>query len=239
MNWLFYTVVVVLLIGALVGYRRGAIRIAVSLLAIIITLGVTFLLTPRVTDIVIEQTSADEWIEEKGQDVLESVLNESWQAKEDEDKEMTKQFQSQLIENAEVPQIIKDYFQRNNNPEVYTLLGAENFTDYITKSISRLIISLVVSVCIFAVVSLVIRLILYALDVVPVLPVIGTVNRLAGALFGTVAALLVIWLAFMLITVFCTAESGMKLMTMINENEFLSFLYNNNYVMKMVTGFLG
>ena len=51
-------------------------------------------------------------------------------------------------------------------------------------------------------VSLILRAIVFALDIVSNLPLLGLVNRLAGGAVGAVGALIIVWVLFILIT-FC------------------------------------
>ena len=49
MNWLLIIVVGILLVGVLVGFVRGGVRIAVSLVATLFTIAVVFVATPYVS----------------------------------------------------------------------------------------------------------------------------------------------------------------------------------------------
>ena len=65
MNWLLIIVVGILLVGVLVGFVRGAVRIAVSLVATLFTIAVVFVATPYVSKAVISLTPVDEMLEKQ------------------------------------------------------------------------------------------------------------------------------------------------------------------------------
>ena len=63
--------------------------------------------------------------------------------------EISRQEQAQIIENSDVPEIFKEYLQENNNKEIYSMIGADSFADYIAKGITRLIIQILTAVVLF------------------------------------------------------------------------------------------
>lgn len=65
MNWLVMVVMGIILIGAIVGFARGAVRIAVSLFATILTIAIVFFVTPYVSEAIRSLTPVDEMIEQQ------------------------------------------------------------------------------------------------------------------------------------------------------------------------------
>lgn len=65
MNWLVIVVMGIILIGAIVGFARGAVRIAVSLFATILTIAIVFFATPYVSEAIRSLTPVDEMIEQQ------------------------------------------------------------------------------------------------------------------------------------------------------------------------------
>ena len=65
MNWLLYGTIGILAIGAIVGYIKGALRIAVTLAAAVVSWILVLVLTPYAADAVIKYTPVDDWIEER------------------------------------------------------------------------------------------------------------------------------------------------------------------------------
>ena len=83
-----------------------------------------------------------------------------------------------------------------------------------------------------------IRAILLALDVVTKLPLLHGINRLAGGVLGLVYGIVLVWIAFLLVTILCNGDLGRQFFGLISENPFLLFLYNQNVIAKIVFGLM-
>lgn len=252
MNWLLYGTLAVLAVGLIVGYIKGALRIAVSLVAMVATWVLVIVLEPYATEAVIQYTPVDEWIESRCEKVLMTNMTDALAeqtgtaANEDIDLsvlgdklsgvEISRQEQAQIIENSNVPELFKEYLQENNNKEIYSLVGADSFIDYIAKGITRLIIQILSAIVIFVIISIIVKLIMCFLDVVTWLPIIGGLNRIAGAALGLAAALVIVWVLFLVFTMFYATDAGKEIFVQIEESSILSFLYQNNFILKVITG---
>lgn len=75
MNWLVMVVMGIILIGAIVGFARGAVRIAVSLFATILTIAIVFFATPYVSEAIWSLTPADEIIEQQCLNTMAKAFN--------------------------------------------------------------------------------------------------------------------------------------------------------------------
>ena len=149
---------------------------------------------------------------------------------------MSRADQMRFIENLPLPQWIKDQIETFNNENGYQKLGANDFGSYMINYIASLILNILAYVVTFFVVWLVIRLILGALAVSRRLPVIGTADRLLGLLLGMIQGILIVWVLFLVLSLFSTTPLGAGLMREISESGFLSALYNYNPFLKIAAG---
>lgn len=76
----------------------------------------------------------------------------------------------------------------------------------------------------------VIDFIMTSLKLLANLPIISGLNRLAGIAVGVAESVLLVWIAFLLITSFDIAGLRSYLLASVQENEGLKFLFYNNYV---------
>ena len=76
---------------------------------------------------------------------------------------------------------------------------------------------------------------MFALDVVTALPVLGILFLLAGVLVGATISFIIVGILFIVITLLYTTSIGKQSMGMIREDQILSFLYDNNIIMKIAT----
>lgn len=152
-----------------------------------------------------------------------------------EQAEIPRDTQMMLIENADIPNIFKKLLLTNNNDSEYQKLEALTFADYIAKYMAKIIVNIIAFLLTLAVVTIVFRAVLFALNVIEDLPVLGLMNRLAGGVLGIGGSLIVIWVMFVVITLFYTTDIGGEIFTMIRGNSLLSFLYEVNPIMKLAT----
>ena len=284
----------IIAIGAIVGFAKGAVRIAVSLGATILTLAVVYFATPYVSKAIYSLTPIDEMVEQQciktmtkafageadtnsgfteeqvrgilsaagvseqtleaaGITVEDIVSDEMLQqygispnifdghvsTEEAEqsimEAEVPKQMQIVAIEGADLPDVFKNLLLENNNSEVYQKLGVTTFAEYVSKYFAKLVIEIVAFLVTFLFATIVIRAVVFALDFVTALPVLGILNRLAGVLVGSTISFIIVGILFIVITLLYTTTIGKQAMGMIREDQILSFLYDNNIIMKIAT----
>ena len=155
-----------------------------------------------------------------------------------ENADIPKDLQIKAIEMAELPEVFKSLLSDNNNDVIYEKLGVKTFAEYVGEFLSKLIIHIVAFLCPFLLVTIVLRAIIFALDIVSELPVLGFFNRLAGGVVGAAGGLIIIWLFFVVITLLYVTAFGREIYQVIQENAILNMLYENNPLMKLATNFM-
>lgn len=155
-----------------------------------------------------------------------------------ENADIPKDLQIKAIEMTELPEVFKSLLSDNNNDVIYEKLGVKTFAEYVGEFLSKLIIHIVAFLCTFLLVTIVLRAIIFALDIVSELPVLGFFNRLAGGVVGAAGGLIIIWLFFVVITLLYVTAFGREIYQVIQENAILNMLYENNPLMKLATNFM-
>lgn len=69
-------------------------------------------------------------------------------------------------------------------------------------------------------------------------PVISTVNRVAGFGVGFIKGIVIVWLLLALISLLVTSEAGQAMTVYINDSLMLKYLYENNPVIKLIENIL-
>ena len=264
MNWLLGAVIFIIAVCVIVGYVRGAIRIAISLAATILTFAVTIFATPYISQAIMDYTSIDEKIQDAcvsfvageaksqaqdqaeqagiDQNTLNQILEQAGISEEELEQqlkqtELSRNEQIQALEQANIPEFFKELLIKNNNQEVYDILQVSNFVDYVGKFIAKTAIQIVVFIVLLILITMITRIILYTLDIVSSLPVLGGLNRLLGAVIGLAFAYLIIEVIFLVIMLVSTAQGDGELLALIEGNPFLKYLYEHNYILELVSGF--
>lgn len=262
MNWLLVGVGIIFLLCIVVGIARGFIRIVVSLVATVVTIVLVIFLTPYTGKLITKLTPIDNMVQNKcvkamtpdikdvdmsgisidGVDLSGLDLENSGISAEDIQKalgsiEIPLDAQIKAINHAEIPGFLKEGLLSNNNKEAYKELGATSFPEYVGAYLAKIIVNIVAFLLTFLLVTLVVRIIMYALGIIGELPILHGINRLAGGVLGMGTGLVIVWVAFMVITLLYTTDIGKDCFVWIQESQLLSFLYNNNPIMKWVTAF--
>jgi len=145
--------------------------------------------------------------------------------------------QDEAIESADIPNAFKNLLTKNNNGETYAQLGVSSFADYVGAFLAKIIVSILSFLGLFLIITIILRAIVFALDFVSELPVLGAVNRVVGGGIGLVIALIIIWFLFMIVAIFFATSWGSSLYESIQGNAFTRFLFNNNPIMSLAVKF--
>lgn len=226
MNWLLIGVLLFIVICTVNGYCKGFIKLAVSFIFVILTIVLVKMATPYVGTFLQEYTPIYNSIKENCMEVFREDAGEyDSQRKTDQVK---------AIENSSLPEHLKNSLMENNNSEIYNILEVTGFDDYVGTYIAKTLTDIIAFVVSFLVIYLVLKVIVVSLDIISHLPVLHGLNKMAGLVLGFGESLVFIWVAFLAVTVFCSGEWGRMILGMINESEFLAFLYTNNYLLEII-----
>lgn len=223
MNWFAWIIVGILILLVLDGYRKGLIKKLVSMAALVVVLILVSVAAPYVGDF-LQSTPLYQTLKES----CTEIFTEG-------DTEEKRAAQTEVIESTSLPDYLKELLKENNNNEVYEILEVTGFADYAGSYLAKMILNAAAYLITFLIVSVVMAVVVFSLDLISRLPVISGVNKLAGAALGGIQGLLLLWIFFLVLTVFCNTETGKSLLAMVLENPILSWLYTNNYFMQFVT----
>lgn len=225
MNWLLIIVFLILLGNAIIGMRVGFIKTVFSLVSLILSLILTMWISPMVKSYMMDN--------EKFYNGMVAKVEKLLPFGEDE---VLEEEQSEAIEELSVPKSIKEGLLKNNTVESYKDMAITGFKQYVSQYLTRVIINSLSFVVTFIVIILLLWVIFMALDLISKLPLLNQVNKTAGLLAGLVHGLILVWLFFVVLTIFGGTAFGQSVLKLVGENEVLSIIYNNNFLLKFVTG---
>lgn len=151
--------------------------------------------------------------------------------------EIPKDIQIQQIENASIPQFLKDRLMENNNSAIYSELGVESFPQYVASYISRLVLQVVSFLVTFVLAIIIVKALMIAVDIIGELPVLGLANHIAGGALGMVLAVVIVWLGFLVMTLAYSTDAGAACFEMMEKSAVLRFLYDTNPLLLRLLGF--
>ncbi len=224
MNWLLIVVLAILIINTIIGMRVGFIKTVFSLCSMIVALILTIWISPYVNNFMRGNEKFYHSVSEKVEKVLPLI----------EDKTEEKG-ENSLIEGLSLPKSLKDSLIKNNNKKVYNDLKVNTFKEYISSYLTGIVINALAFSVTFIVLLVLLWIISIALNIISKLPFLNQINKTGGLLAGLLHGLVVVWLFFIVLTVFESSELGQEAMTLIGGNEILSFIYNNNFLIGFIT----
>lgn len=151
--------------------------------------------------------------------------------------EIPKDVQIKLIEDSTLPTFMKDLILENNNSAIYSELSVTSFPEYVASYIARMIIKVLSFLVTFLLAVIIVKALMAAVDVIGELPVVGTLNHLAGALLGIFVALVIVWLGFLILTMVYSTVVGKQCFDMIESSQILTFLYEKNILLHRLVKF--
>ena len=251
MNWVLVGVIVVLGFNAFLGMKKGMVRIVLSLVAMIATILITMALTPIASNYIKDNTNwytnlksatyqgmqrdntVDDAFQEIGktQDISKVTdINQS--------ETSMKNVSNQVIDKLTLPDSLKSQIQSKINIEKYVGQGITTVEDMVANALAEQIASIIFNIIIFAgifiIVYIIMQIIIKMVDIVSRLPVLKQINKTGGLVVGLAKGLIVVWVFFIAITIFCDTEFAHTVFAFVNDNTFLAFLYNNNLILKII-----
>lgn len=231
MNWLTIAVIAVIVLATLAGAKRGLVKTVLSFASFFLSIVIMLFVRQPVADFVKEKTEIYTTIE----DGIGNFVGEKVQALQSSKEQIA----DQVIESLNLPDILKENLEKSNDAAVYAQKGANNVAVYITGWLTDLAFQAVCSVISFLVVWILLRILTLLLSGIVQLPILHQIDCIAGAVGGLCIALILVWIGGIVVTAFATTDWGREALSMITQSSLLTFLYDNNFLLKSLlqTGF--
>ena len=229
MNWVMIVAGVLFLGFVLLGYSRGFLKTVFGMLQMIVTIVLVLLISPMLKEALRENTGIYEQAKDSVVSVIETQFPELTTG-----VSVPAELEDPLIEQIATIEVLQNLLKENNTPEVYAAMGVETFVEYVGGFMAELALTIVSFVISFIVVLIALQMVSWVFDVIGMLPLVGGVNKMAGAALGAVEGLLILWLLCLVVTAFSDTPLGAEALMLISESPLLSMIYNNNLVLKIV-----
>lgn len=224
MNWLLLVIIVILIYYAWRGKNRGFLRTVFTIFSTFLAIILTLWISPYATKWVQNNDKVMNYV---NQGVYAIIMPDSTGNKTSDEVE--------YIGNLSIPYLLKETLIENKTPDVYSALAVKSFKEYVSNFISLILINIGTFFLIYLLVKILLNFLSTTLDLVSNLPVISGINRVSGLIAGAVNGIIVVWIGLIIITLFANNETGYNLLTLINESEILSSIYNNNVILILLT----
>ena len=224
-TWLGIAVLALIAAACIMGFQKGFVKEIVSVFFMLISFLLVWAVNPYVNTFVKEYTPVYDTIQDKCQTLVSEQIGNK--------KTLDKEEQNQVMENMELPDLLKNALVENNTAETYRYLAVSTFTEYISDSLAVMAVNGISFLISFILSAAVIRLLGFILNVLTKLPVIHGINKIVGAAVGGIKCVIFIWIAFLVLTLLCDTAPGQQGMALIQQDTFLNFLYSQNVFVKV------
>ena len=204
-------IIAIMAISIFLGYKRGLVKVAVKLCALLIAIIVTLVFYKPISNIIIDNTELDEKIE--------NIKIENGTKKLEESNEEESQ---NFLENMQ--KYVDDTITQTQNEIV------ENAA----KEISVKIISILAIVGLFIVTRLVLILLVLISDLITSIPIIKQFNELGGILYGIISGLAIIYIILAIVYLVASMSASNSVLTAIDSSIITKFMYQNNILLNII-----
>ena len=245
-------VILILVIFALIGWRKGVIRLVLSLVSMIITIMAAVVIAPLATTAIKNNTNIDENIAQS----IYTLLYENKEVDEYfEDKQVlpgdidVSQVESHI---QTVTEVVSEVGDKINLPESLTeavkampdselMSVIREYGEASVKEITirviafrlaDIVLTAIAYLVIMVVVSIVLRIVVAATGLR--LPVIKQADKLGGLIVGLIEGIVVVWIFFTVVTAISGTQTASNILVQIHGNVILESLYNCNPITRLL-----
>ena len=202
--------VAIIALNVFICYRKGLVKLAVGLIAVIVAIIISVLLYKPVSNIIIENTEIDENIE--------NTIIENFSAETDEQEDTDNGFMKYM------EKYVNDSINKTRNQ--------------IVLEASNVIATKVINICVFLGIFIVARIVLILLtfiaDIIMSLPILKQFNKAGGIIYGLIKALLIIYVILAIIFFIIYVSGNTTLSNAISSSYITKFFYNNNLLLNLI-----
>lgn len=220
MNLLVLGILAFILLLVFRGYRKGFFKSAASAIGIVLAVLLTAILYPGVNKLLCQYTVLD--------DVIEQKIIEKFELPE-ETKTATRNEEIDTIENLDLPDNVKGWLIANCNGETFLESGVDNVCSYIAKSLTAMVMRGISYVLTLLVLLLLLHILIMVLDVANYIPIVKSINKAGGAIFGAGQGILIVWIFMGIVTLLSTFSWAYQVIQMIDESPLLAWLYKKRH----------
>ena len=229
MNLLVLGILAFILLLVFRGYRKGFFKSAASAIGIVLAVLLTAILYPGVNKLLCQYTVLD--------DVIEQKIIEKFELPE-ETKTATRNEEIDTIENLDLPDNAKGWLIANCNGETFLESGVDNVCSYIAKSLTAMVMRGISYVLTLLVLLLLLHILIMVLDVANYIPIVKSINKAGGAIFGAGQGILIVWIFMGIVTLLSTFSWAYQVIQMIDESPLLAWLYKKDIFLKIIVDIL-
>lgn len=210
MNWLFFVILGLAILGGFIGYKIGFAKMMFSLASFVAAIIIAWLVSPFAEKLIIDHTNLQKTIAVKLEETAFSNLESG--------EELTEK-----LNELPLPASVRESIEK-------AVQGDEGVTpkEALSLRVAAIIIRVGVVIVLFILARILIAVLEKLLGLINRLPGFREVNAAFGALLAIVEFFLVLFGFFLVVILFSGTAFSETVTALIEENRILSFLFHNN-----------
>lgn len=219
-------VIIIIVLGIYIGYKKGFFYALFKLINIMGSLFISTMLYPIFSRFLIRTdwyiNLTNNIISQIG---LSSIVEEALSAQQDN-----------IINSLPIPKVLANTISNNINLQSSNILDISGIEQQLGNFIATIIINIISFIVVFILASITLKVILKSLNTIVKLPIINSFNNILGAIIGFVWSLIFIWLGLIIYPLsFINGESNLGL-DLLYSSSITLILYERNPLLLIMLG---
>ncbi len=232
MNWLCVIILAIPVLYIFNGFQKGMVKMAVSFLSVFVTLAACFLLNPHIEKVLKQETKIYESIQKECENYIINTVEVQ------EDEEINEEEQKAVVQKLPLSENITKVLFSESLSGGYGDILMESFARYLAGRIADFIIGAISLFLTFLFVSILMGVCGKVLGAIFSFPILSMMNRMGGAVLGAAKGICIVWIFFLVITVFWNSVWAQNFYHLIRENSITSYLYDENMFLYFLNGIM-
>lgn len=222
-------VVDIIIVGIMIaciflGYKKGLIRVAVNILGFFIALLIALILYTPISNFIINNTS----IQPTLKDAISGPVTAYVIGTEDNEEE-----KQEVEDNS--PKVMTDYINGFVEEQKQKAEQTEkDIINNVSETVANNLIKIAVGILVFIVAKIALLFVKALAKLISNLPIIGSFNKLGGAIYGVLQGLLIIYILFAILSVFAPTMEDSGILEAVNSSIIGKIMYNDNIILKII-----
>ena len=209
----------ILILCIFFGYKRGLVEVAFNLISFVIAIVLSLLLYQPVTNYIIDKTQFDENIKS----IIVNQINP---------EEIKQQVEEPEEESNNLPDIVTNYIGKTISEAANT--AKDNAAEIVATNLSITAIKIITLILLFIAIRIVLCLLKFITNILAKLPVISSLNKIGGIVYGVIEGLFIVYLILAIAMAISTMTGNADILTYINESILGKIMFNNNILLKII-----
>ncbi len=211
------------------GYKKGLIKIALSVCISVISLFGSFLLSSPMRNFIRYNTN----IEKNIYSQMKVYVDTNMDSRLDSET-LTKDAQDEAIKQLQLPKVIEEQLLKSDKDILKEGIKASRLNENIARALTNMIMQVICFAITFLIFKVGVRVLMQTLGILSRLPVIKDVNRMLGGALGFAEGMIIVWILCIVVTALGGIPMGQDILSTIKGNALLSFIYNSNILLKIL-----